>query len=105
MYDAQKSECKSLWKQHKSLRRRKSKLYSDQQNRLLTFKNELENHHPPVKTTPLSASVSSTSDEHAEITPPVPASPKPNFLTPPATEKERPKLKRIFFPNWVDSSD
>ncbi len=65
----------------------------------------MENHHLPVKTTPPSASVPSTSDEHAEITPPVPATPKPNFLTPPATEEERPKLKRNFFHNWVDSSD
>ena len=47
----------------------------------------------------------STSDEHAEITPRVPATPKPNFLAPPATQEERPKLKRIFFHNCVDYSD
>ena len=42
---------------------------------------------------------SSISPEPTEITaPPVPATPKPHFLTPPATEEERPKLK-------VDSSD
>ena len=29
--------------------------------------------------------------------PPVPATPKPHFLTPPTTEEERPKLKRNFF--------
>jgi hypothetical protein len=27
----------------------------------------------------------------------VPATPKPNFLTPPPTKGERPKLKRNFF--------
>ena len=35
---------------------------------------------------------------------PVPATPKPDFLTPPATE-ERPKLKRNFFHNWLDPAD
>ncbi len=65
----------------------------------------MENYHLPVKTTPPSASVPSTIDEYAEITPPVPATPKLNFLTPPATEEEQPKLKRNFFHNWVDSSD
>ena len=44
--------------------------------------------------------------EPAEINaPPVSATPKPHFLTPPATEQERPKLKRNFFHNWVDLSD
>jgi hypothetical protein len=28
-----------------------------------------------------------------------------NFLTPPPTEEERPKLKRNFFHNWVDQAD
>ena len=41
----------------------------------------------------------------SHVTPRVPATPKPNFLTPPATEEERPKLKRYCFHNWVDSSD
>ena len=41
----------------------------------------------------------------AEITPQVPATPKPNFLTPPPTEEELPKLKRNFFHNSVDSTD
>ena len=35
----------------------------------------------------------------------MPATPKPNFLTQPPTEGERPKLKRNFFHNWVDSAD
>ena len=41
-------------------------------------------------------------NESVEIAPPVPATPKPNFLTPPPTEEERPKLKRNFFHNWVE---
>jgi hypothetical protein len=45
------------------------------------------------------------SNESVEIAPPVPATPKPNFLTPSPTEEERPKLKRNFFHNWVDSAD
>ncbi len=65
----------------------------------------MENHHHPVKTSPPIEPVPSTSDERAEITPPVPTTPKSNFLTPPATEEERPKLKRNFFHNWVDFSD
>ena len=44
-------------------------------------------------------------NEPADVTPRVPATPKPNFLTHPAIEEERPKLKRNFFHNWVDSSD
>ncbi len=75
----------------------KSKLYSDQLNWFFTFKNQMENHHLPVKTSPPIEPVPSTSDERAEITPPVPATPEPNFLTPPATEEERLKLKRNFF--------
>ena len=44
---------------------------------------------------------SPVSHEPAETdAPPVPATPKPHFLTPPATEEERPKLKRNFFHNW-----
>ena len=43
--------------------------------------------------------------EPAEISaPPVPATPRPHFLTPPAAE-ERQKLKRNFFHNWVDPAD
>ena len=48
----------------------------------------------------------SLNPEAAEIdAPPVPATPKPHFLIPPATEEERPKLKRNFFDNWVDPAD
>ena len=70
----------------------KSKLYSDQLNRFLTFKNKMDGQVPP---TPVPA----------EIPPPMPATPKPNFLTPPSTEQGRPKLKRNFFHNWVDSAN
>ncbi len=104
MYDAEK-QMQEIMEAPQITAAEKSKLYSDQLNRFLTFKNKMENHHLPIKATPPSASAPSTSDEHAEITPPVPATPKPNFLTPPATEEERPKLKRNFFHNWVDSSD
>jgi hypothetical protein len=94
----------------------KSKLYSDQLNRFLTFKNMMDvpahYHESPVQTTPqvpnefseIPLQVSAT-PASAEITPPVPATPKPNLLTPPPTEEERPKLKRNFFHNWVDSTD
>ena len=85
----------------------KSKLYSDQLNRFLTFKNKMDvPAQAPVQTTPLMT---------AEIPPQVPPTPvpeeippvpaTPNFLTPPLTEEERPKLKRNFFHNWVDPAD
>ena len=35
----------------------------------------------------------------------MPATLKPNFLTPPPTEEKRPKLQCNFFHNWVDSTD
>jgi hypothetical protein len=88
----------------------KSKLYSDQLNRFLIFKNKMD--------VPAQAPVQRTSLVPSEIPPQVPptpvpagilsavpATPKPNFLTPPPTEEERPKLKRNFFHNWVDSTD
>ena len=75
----------------------KSELYSDQLNRFLTFKNKMDiPAQAPVQTTPLVP---------AEIPPQVPVTPKLNFLTPPPTEEEQPKLKRNFFHNWVDSTD
>ena len=48
----------------------KSMLCSDQVNRIFTVKNKMENRHLPVKTSPPSEPVLSTSDERAEITPP-----------------------------------
>ena len=84
----------------------KSKLYSDQLNRFLTFKNKMDvPAQTPVQTTPSVPAEMPQPNESVEIAPPVPATPKPNFLTPPPTEEERPKLKRNFFHNWVDSTD
>ena len=81
----------------------KSKLYSDQLNRFLTFKNKMDvPAQAPVQTTPLVP---------AEIPPQVPPTPVPAEIpppvpaTPPSTEQERPKLKHNFFHNWVDSAD
>ena len=56
--------------------------------------NEFSEIQPQVPPTPVPAEIL-----------PVPAIPKPNFLTPPPTEEEGPKLKRNFFLNWVDSTD
>jgi hypothetical protein len=39
----------------------------------------------------------------AEIPPPVPATPKPNFLTPPPTEEEGPKLNCVDSADWKES--
>jgi hypothetical protein len=98
----------------------KSKLYSDQLNLFLTFKNKLDipgshsSHEAPVQRTPLVSATSVSSEILPQVPPTpvpvetpsqVPATPKPNFLTPPPTEEERPKLKRNFFHNWVDSTD
>ena len=78
----------------------KSKLYFDQLNRLLMFKNKMN--QKSIETLQRAPSVllnvseprSPVSPEPAEIdAPPVPATPKPHFITPPATEEERPKLK------------
>jgi hypothetical protein len=76
----------------------KRKLYTDQQNRFLTFKNKMDvPAQAPVQTTPLVPAEIPLPNESVEIPPPVPATPKPNLLTPPPTEEERPKLKRNFF--------
>ena len=88
----------------------KSKLYSDQLNRFLTFKNKMAHSSPGIPetsahSTPQAPAKMPQPNESVEIAPPVPATPKPNFLTPPPTEEERPKLKRNFFHNWVDSTD
>jgi hypothetical protein len=96
----------------------KSKLYSDQLNRFLTFKNKMDvpahYHESPFQRTPLVSATPVSAEIPSQVPPtPVPAvipsqvpdTPKPNFLTPPPTEEERPKLKRNFFHNWVDSTD
>ena len=90
----------------------KSRLYSDQLNRLM-FKNKMNQKNVETlvqRAASLLSNVyeppSPVSPEPAEIdAPPVPATPKPHFLTPPAKEEERPKLKRNFFHNWVDPAD
>jgi hypothetical protein len=82
----------------------KSKLYSDQLNRFLTFKNKMAHSSPgiPAQSIPqtpvempqeISLQVPPISVP-AEIPSPVPATTKCNFLTPPSTEEERPKLKQ-----------
>jgi hypothetical protein len=104
MYDAEQ-RMKEIMEAPQLTAVEKSKLSSDQLNRFLTFKNKMDipvphpSHEVPFQTTP---------PEHNEpvaIAPPVPATPKPNFLTPPPTEEERPKLKHNVFHNWVDSTD
>jgi hypothetical protein len=69
----------------------KSKLYSDQLNRFLTFKNKMDvpaqapvQRAPLVSATPLSAEIPQP-NQSVEIPSPVPATPKLNFLTPPPT--------------------
>ncbi len=82
----------------------KSKLYSDQLNRFFIFKNKLDfPAHPVAKASVQEAPPTPVEmaqlNEPADVTPRVPATLKSNFLTPPATEEERPKLKRNFFHN------
>jgi hypothetical protein len=104
MYDA-KQRTKEIMEAPQLSVVEKSKLYSDQLNRFLTFKNEMDvPAQAPLQTTPLVPAEMPQPNESVEI-PPVPATPKPNLLTPPSTEEERPKLKRNFFHNWVDSTD
>jgi hypothetical protein len=81
----------------------KTKLYSDQLYRFLTFKNKLDfpaqapvQRAPPVSASRLFAEIPpQVPPTHvpAETPPQVPATPKPNLLTPPPTEEERQKLK------------
>ena len=73
----------------------KSKLYSHQINRPLMFKNKMNRkstetlvQRAPSVLSNVSEPPSPVSSEAAEIdAPPVPATPKPHFLTPPATEE------------------
>jgi hypothetical protein len=93
----------------------KSKLYYDQLHRFLTFKNKMDvPAQAPVQRTPLVSTTPVPEEIPPQVPPisvpteipsPIPATPKLNFLTPPTTEEERPKLKRNFFHNWVDSAD
>jgi hypothetical protein len=106
MYDAEQ-RMKEIMDAPQNTTVEKSKLYPDQLNRFLTFKNKLAHSTPGIPETsaqsiPQAPAVMPQPNESVEIAPPVPATPKPNFLTPPPTEEERPKLKRNFFHNWVD---
>ena len=113
MYDAEQ-RMKEIMEAPQLSAVEKSKLYSDQLNRFLTFKNKMAHSSPGIPETS-AQSISQAPAEippqvppipvPAEIPPPVPATPKPNFLTPPPTEEERPKLKHNFFHNWVDPAD
>ena len=114
MYDAEQ-RMKEIMEAPQLSAVEKSKLYSDQLNRFLIFKNKMDvSAQAPVQRTslvsptPLSAEIPPQvllTPVPAGIPSPVPATPKPNILTPPPTEEERPKLKRNFFHNWVDSTD
>jgi hypothetical protein len=66
----------------------RSKLYSDQLNRFLTFKNKMAHSSPGIPETSAQSNPQAPAEmpqpnEPVEITPRVPATPKPNFLTPP----------------------
>jgi hypothetical protein len=98
MYDAEQ-RIKEIMEAPKLTAAGKSKLYSDQLNRFLIFKNTMAHFTPGIPETsaqsiPQTPAETPQSNESVDITPPVPATPKPNFLTPPPTEEERPKLKR-----------
>jgi hypothetical protein len=88
----------------------KKQIISDQLNRFLTFKNKMAHSSPGIPETsaqsirPVPAEMPQP-NESVETAPPVHDPPKPNFLTPPPTEEERPVLKRSFFHNWVDPAD
>ena len=83
----------------------KSKFCSDHLNRLLMFKNRISQksmetlvQRAPSMLSNVSEPPSPVSPEAAEINAPlVPATSKLHLLTSPATEEERPKLKRNFF--------
>jgi hypothetical protein len=70
----------------------KSKLYSDQPNRFLTFKNKMAHCSPGIpensaQSIPQAPAEMPQPNESVEIAPPVPATPKPNFLTPPQQKR------------------
>ena len=100
MYDA-KQRMKEIMEAPQLSVVEKSKLYSDHLNRFLTFKHKMDvPAQAPVQTTPLVPAEMPQPNESVEIV--ESATPKPNLLTPPSTEEERPKLKRNFFHNWVE---
>ena len=81
----------------------KSKLYSDQLNRFLTFKNIIAHSSPEIPETsaqniPQAPAEMPQTNESVEIAPPEPTTPKPNFLSPPPTEEGR--LHRLEAPRF-----
>jgi hypothetical protein len=109
MYDAEQ-RMKEIMEAPQLTEVEKSKIYSDQLNRFLIFKNKMAHSTPGIPETsaqiiPQAPAETPQPNESVEITQPVSATPKPNFLTQPQTEEERPKLKRNFFHNWVDPAD
>ena len=79
----------------------KSKLYSDQLNRFLTFENKMAHSSPGIPETsaesiPQAPAEMPQPNESVETAPPVPATPKPNFLTLPPTEEERQNSSATF---------
>ena len=63
----------------------RSKLYSDQLNRFLTFKNKMAHSSPRIPETSAQSNPQAPAEmpqpnEPVEIAPQVPATPKPNFL-------------------------
>jgi hypothetical protein len=106
MYDAEQ-RMKGIMEAPQLSTVEKSKLYSDQLNRFLTFKNKMDvpaqapvQRTSLVSPTPVSAEIPPQvppTSVPAEIPPPVAATFKPNFLTPPPTEQERPKTQAQHF--------
>jgi hypothetical protein len=85
---------------------KKRKLYSDQLNRFLVIKNKMAHSSPgiPAQSIPQVPAEKPQPNESVEITPPVPATPKPKF--PYATTKRRgtTKTQAQLFPQLGRSS-
>jgi hypothetical protein len=97
MYDAEQ-RMKEIMEAPQLSAVEKRKLYSDQLNWFLVFKNKLAHSSPgiPAQSIAQAPAAMPQPNESVAIPSPVPATPKLNFLTPPPTEAERPKLKRNF---------
>ena len=106
MYDAEQ-RMKEIMEAPKLSAVEKSKLYSDQLNRFLVLKNKMAHSSPgiPGQSIPQAPAEMPQPNESVDITQPVPATPKPIFLTPLPTEEERQKLKRNCFHNCLDPAD
>jgi hypothetical protein len=89
MYDAEQ-RMKEIMEAPQLSAVEKSKLYSDQLNRFLTFKNKMAHSSPGIPETSAQSIPQAPAEippqvppmpVPAEIAPPVPATPKPNFLS------------------------